>query len=239
MSENLRHALFRARLQPVDVAAALGVDPKTVDRWLKGRVPYPRHRWAVAELVKVNEADLWPDVISRGMIADEVQAVYPHRWAVPQAEWHELFAAATFKIDILTYSALFLAEDARILRRLSERAGAGVEVRILVGHPDSAQAVARGEEEGIGGDVMVGRIRNAIRLFEPLRAVEGIEIRQHKTTLYNSLYRADADLIVNMHAYGVSAAEAPVLRLTINGAEGAASTYLASFEKTWATSSAV
>ncbi|TDD13441.1 XRE family transcriptional regulator, partial [Actinomadura sp. KC06] len=26
------------------VAARLGVDPKTVHRWVAGRLPYPRHR---------------------------------------------------------------------------------------------------------------------------------------------------------------------------------------------------
>ncbi|GAA0397737.1 hypothetical protein GCM10009530_56760 [Microbispora corallina] len=58
MSETLRQALATARLQAVDVAAALGVDPKTVDRWLKGRTPYPRHRWAIADLLKLDEGDL-------------------------------------------------------------------------------------------------------------------------------------------------------------------------------------
>lgn len=43
MNHHLRHALADARLQAVDLAAHLAVDPKTVERWLKGRVPYPRH----------------------------------------------------------------------------------------------------------------------------------------------------------------------------------------------------
>ena len=52
MNDALRHALAEARLREIDVATALGVDPKTVQRWLAGRVPHPRHRWAVADLLR-------------------------------------------------------------------------------------------------------------------------------------------------------------------------------------------
>ncbi|MDP4507616.1 helix-turn-helix domain-containing protein [Nonomuraea turcica] len=44
MNDNLRHAMAAARIQAIDLASALAVDPKTVHRWLKGRIPYPRHR---------------------------------------------------------------------------------------------------------------------------------------------------------------------------------------------------
>ena len=61
MNEPLRRALLRARLREDDIAARMGVDPKTVRRWLNGRVPYPHNRAAIAELVGADEADLWPD----------------------------------------------------------------------------------------------------------------------------------------------------------------------------------
>ncbi len=64
MNEPLRRALLRARLREVDVAARLGVDPKTVRRWLNGRVPYPHNRTAIAELVGADEADLWAEIRS-------------------------------------------------------------------------------------------------------------------------------------------------------------------------------
>ena len=70
-----------------DVAARLGVDPKTVRRWLIGRVPYPHNRAAITELVGADEAELWPD--AGGLLAarsrpEELGTVYPHRWAVPR-----------------------------------------------------------------------------------------------------------------------------------------------------------
>jgi hypothetical protein len=47
----LARALSGARLDIVDVAAQLCVDPKTVQRWISsGRIPYPRHRDALANL---------------------------------------------------------------------------------------------------------------------------------------------------------------------------------------------
>lgn len=236
MSDTLRHALAKARLQPVDVAAALGVDPKTVDRWLKGRTPYPRHRWALADLLKVDETELWPEADHpRRAISSEVQAVYPHRWTVPRTVWTRHFQAATREIGILAYSALFLAEDTGIIRLLAERARAGVKVRILLGDPGSPEVAARGIEEGIGPDVMAARIRNALTLYRPLEEVAGVEIRLHTTTLYNSIYRADYDLLVNAHTYGTPAAQAPVIHLRAAEDEGAAAVYLASLERVWAT----
>ena len=61
MNESLRRALIRARLREEDVAARLDVDPKTVRRWLAGRVPYPGNRAALAALVRAEEADLSPE----------------------------------------------------------------------------------------------------------------------------------------------------------------------------------
>lgn len=240
MSDTLRHALARARLGTVDVAAALEVDPKTVDRWLKGRIPYPRHRWALADLLQLDEGDLWPDVVQpRRKISHEVKAVYPHRWTVPQNIWRRLFQSANREIDILAYSSLFLAEDTGMIRLLASRARAGVKIRILLGDPDSPEVATRGDEEGIGADVMAARVRNALMLYRPLQEVDGVEIRLHRTTLYNSIYRADTELLVNVHAYGAPAAQAPVLYLTATKDEDSTAIYLTSLERVWATAEPV
>ncbi|GAT70256.1 XRE family transcriptional regulator [Planomonospora sphaerica] len=234
MNENLRHALIRARLQPVDIAARLAVDPKTVARWISGRIPYPRHRLAVADLLGVDEGELWPEQAEgRRMLPGEIKAVYPHRWAVPAETWRGFFQAAEKEIGILVYSGLFLAEDAGLLRILTARAREGARVRIILGDPDSPQVAARGVEECIGGDVMAARVRNALALYRPLQDVEGIEVRLHRTVLYNSIYRADDSLLVNLHAYGTRAPEAPVIYLTRTETDNAAMTYLDSFERVW------
>jgi transcriptional regulator with XRE-family HTH domain len=234
MNHHLRYALSNARLQPIDVAARLGVDPKTVDRWLKGRIPYPRHRWAVADLLQMDEADLWPEVAERRRtISDEVRAVYPHRHAVPQAVWRQHFAQATKDIGILTYSGLFLAEDTAILNIIAEHARAGVKVRILLGDPESPAVATRGVDEAIGPEVMAARIKNALQLYQPLHDVPGVEVRLHDTVLYNSIYRADDHLLVNTHVYGVPAAQAPVTHYQAGDQDGAGAVYLMSFDRVW------
>ncbi|MCG5215438.1 helix-turn-helix domain-containing protein [Streptosporangium sp. KLBMP 9127] len=234
MNDNLRHALTRARLHPVDIAAQLAVDPKTVNRWINGRIPYPRHRWAIADLLGVDEAELWPDVAPhQPAMPAEIRTVHPHRWAVPPDTWRRLFQSATRDIGILTYSGLFITEDAGLLHVLTDRAQTGVHVRILLGDPDSSAVATRGEEETIGGAVMAARTRNAIALCQPLHEVEGIEIRLHDTVLYNSIYRADDELLINTHVYGMRAAEAPVIHLHDTAGAGTAATYLDSFERVW------
>ena len=50
-NERLRGCLAAAELTTVDLAAHVGVDVKTVERWIaKGRVPYRSHRTATAAL---------------------------------------------------------------------------------------------------------------------------------------------------------------------------------------------
>ncbi|WP_344917883.1 hypothetical protein [Streptosporangium oxazolinicum] len=64
-------------------------------------------------------------------------------------------------------------------------------------------------------------------LYRPFQDVEGGELRLHRTVLYNSIYRADNELLINLHAYGTRAPEAPVIYLTHTEANSTATTYLA------------
>ena len=79
---------------------------------------------------------------------------------------------------------------------------------------------------------MPAKIRNALTLYRPLRTVENIEIRLHRTVLYNSIYCADDQLLVNQHTYGIPAAQAPVFCLCDTDG-GMAALYLDSFERVW------
>jgi len=233
VNDTLRRALADARLGEVDVSSALGVDPKTVQRWVAGRLPQRRHRWALADLVGQHELDLWP-ALTRGQVVQcpEITATYARRSAVPRDEWHQLFASAEQEIGVLVYSGLFLAEDVEVLRTLSDRSRAGVRVRLLLGDPDSPEVAARGAEEGIG-EAVAAKIRNALVYFRSLLDVDGFELRLHRTVLYNSLYRADDELLVNIHVHGFPAAHAPVLHLYARGDRDLTSTYLDSFERIW------
>jgi hypothetical protein len=115
---------------------------------------------------------------------------------------------------------------------LADRARAGVRVRILLGDPNSPVIAARGIDEGIG-DAMPAKVRNALVRYRPLLGTDGVEVRLHATVLYNSLYRADDELLVNLHVLGVPAAYAPVLHLRGPADSDLIGTYLDCFERVW------
>ncbi|MBT8226363.1 MAG: XRE family transcriptional regulator [Dactylosporangium sp.] len=233
----LARAAAGAGLNAVDIAARLAVDPKTVQRWFAGRVPYPRHRAVLAQLTGWSDRDLWPNLappVGPDAPTDDVRTTYPHRSAVLLDTWHRLFTRAEHEIGILAYSALFLAEDAAMARLLRAKAQAGVRVRIALGDRTGRHIARRGSDEGVD-DVIAARIRHAMALYRPLTDEPGIELRIHDTVLYNSIYRADHELLVNTHVYGQPAAHAPVLHLHRVTDDGMAATYLDSFERVWET----
>ncbi|MFC0041626.1 XRE family transcriptional regulator [Actinomadura rayongensis] len=241
MNEQLRDAIADCGLTRDQIASRLAVDPKTVDRWIAGRVPHPRHREALARLINANKQDLWPEPTQRtrrpNYGSPGIIATYPHRWAVPRTVWQDLFEGAEQEIDILAYAGLFLAEDTGLLNTIAKKAREGVTVRILLGDPDGHNIAERGEAEGIG-DAMSAKIRNALTLYQPLRDIEGVHLRLHDTALYNSIYRSDNEIISNPHILGVPAAQAPVLHLRNQERLSIFAIYCESFKRIWSNSSA-
>ena len=235
-NERLRTALLEHGLTPVKLSEDVGVDHKTVQRWIAGRLPYRTHRYAVASRLKVDEAYLWPEALSDEQVAaasnSEVITIYPHRSDVPRDAWQRLFSAAEREIGVLVYSGLFLAEDTAVQDILAQQAQDGVRVRVLLGDPGSAQVIARGADEGVEGAV-AAKIRNVLVLYRELRAIGGAEFRLHRTILYNSIYFGDDQLLVNTHIYGVPATRAPVWHLRKVAGGQIAGTYLHSFERVW------
>jgi transcriptional regulator with XRE-family HTH domain len=235
-NERLRAALLRHELSAGQLADDLGVDRKTVERWITGRVPFRRHRYAIARRLDADEAYLWPEALAPSQVAEasesEILSVYPHRWTVPRDEWVQLFAGAEREIGVLVYSGLFLADDAGIRELFREKAAAGVRLRVLLGDTASTAVRERGRHEGID-EALIAKIRNVVVLFSPLFEVEGIEFRRHGAVLYNSIYRADEEMLVNTHVYGAPASQAPVLRLRRVAGGTIITTYLESFERVW------
>ncbi|MEV0283517.1 hypothetical protein AB0H36_05285 [Kribbella sp. NPDC050820] len=162
----------------------------------------------------------------------DITAVYPRRTAISQKGWLSFFEAAKNEIDILAYSALFLAEDARIVRLLSDKTEDGVRIRIVLGTPDGSNVMRRGAEEEIG-EAMAAKVRNALTLLRPLVRRTRVDLRLHDTVLYNSIYRADDQLLVNQHAYGIPAAQSPVYHYRRTDPSEMFDSYLVSLEDIW------
>ncbi|MFF4228002.1 helix-turn-helix domain-containing protein [Streptomyces sp. NPDC001820] len=236
-NERLRSALLARGMTVQDLADAIEVNPKTVERWItQGKVPYRRHQYATASALKVDVTTLWDDSRSVESAADlskaEIVTVYPHRHMVPAGLWREIYGRADTHIDVLVYSGLWLSEDPLFLDLLKAKVQQNGQVRILLGDPACAAVKQRGIDEG--HRIMDGKIRNALMNYRPLlESHPEIGLRIHDATLYNSLFRGDNEMLVNTHVYGIGAYLAPVLHLRRLPGGGLFDTYANSIEQTW------
>lgn len=226
-------------MSQVLLASSVDVDPKTVERWIaQGRTPHPRRRAAVAEVLRCDQSQLWDvaDEHDRAEgIPEEVVALYPHRANTPKELWLNLLKAAEQEIWLLANASLFLPEENPVaIEILRKKAAAGVRVRILLGDPDSPEAELRGREERLF-DAIPGRIRMAIAYYRPLLGEPGIDFRQHTTTLYNSIFVFDDQMLINQHIYGAYGYIAPILHLRRTPGHDMFETYERSFERVWET----
>jgi len=239
-NERLRSAMTARGLTVTDVATHVQVDPKTVQRWLGGRTPHSRHRWATAVLLQEGESYLWPSAPagrdSGETSMTELVAFYAHRSDVPTGLWRTLLEHAQHQIDVLVYAAVFLPEQLLdLIDLLRSKAAAGCHIRIALGDLRSAKVIERGQEEKFGTGI-VSRAELALLHYEPLRDCAGIQVHVHGTTLYNSIYRFDEVMLVNTHVWGMNAYGAPVLHLRQRSPGGVFDTYARSFEAVWAES---
>ncbi|WP_228982448.1 XRE family transcriptional regulator [Streptomyces sp. DH12] len=236
-NERLRSALLARGATALELAEAIQVNPKTVERWItQGKVPYRRHQYATAAFLKVDVTTLWDDSRAVETATDlskaEIVTVYPHRHMVPAGLWREMYARAERQLDVLVYAGLWLSEDPAFLGILRAKSEARIRVRILLGDPDCPAVRQRGIDEG--HRIMDGKIRNALVNYQPLfKSHPDIGFRLHDATLYNSLYRSDDEMLVNTHVYGIGAYMAPVLHLRRLPGGGLFDTYANSIEQTW------
>jgi transcriptional regulator with XRE-family HTH domain len=189
----LRSALVQRGLTVEEVADACAVDPKTASRWLSGRVPHRRHRWTVANLLKVDETYLWPEAGQKtsrfGAAESEIVDIYSNRASVPREVWLGLLRDAVTQIDVLVFSGTFFAQsNPRVALMLKERALAGARVRLCFGDPGGEAVRIRGVEEGIG-DTLAAKIRASLTYYRSLVGHPRCEVRLHDTTLYTSMFR--------------------------------------------------
>ena len=141
---------LQARLQDADLtveefAEIVRVDPKTVQRWLAGRVPQRRHRAKIARVLDTSQDVLWPDdtpasvpvpeaVGSDARTGDEVIASWG--WADDQTapDPAEFVTSDEGPIDVLDTRGELLGDD-RVIAALLEVAGERSPVRVLVDSP--------------------------------------------------------------------------------------------------------
>ena len=235
-NDRLRSSLRSNDHTTATLGEELGVDPKTVQRWVTlGRVPHRATALRAARLLNVPPAWLWPELeeTQRGSNSAEVIAFYPHRSETPKRLWLDLLMAARERIDLVAYASLFLPEEnPEAIEILAHKARNGVKVRIALGDPDSPEIELRGKEERLH-DALTGRVRMALAYYRPLCAVAEIEFHLHRTTLYNSIFRYDDQMLINLHVFGTYGYVAPILHLRRVEGGDLFGTYTKSFDRIW------
>lgn len=236
MNERFRSTLLASDYSERQLADELGVEPKSVQRWItQERVPHRTTAYRAAKLLGVSPGWLWPalDDDRKETSTSEVVTFYPHRSDVPRHLWLDLLRAAKSEVVLMAYASLFLAEDnPEAIRILRQKSNEGVSIRIALGDPDSPEAARRGVEERLF-DAIPGRIKMAIAYYNPLFDLPGIDFRLHRTTLYNSIFRFDDHMLINQHAYGVYGYLAPILHLRRIEGGDLFDMYAQSFERVW------
>ncbi|WP_157224056.1 XRE family transcriptional regulator [Nocardia paucivorans] len=159
--------------------------------------------------------------------------IWPTRLEVPHDVWRALMRQVTNRIDVLVYAGGFLVESLDFVDVVRTKAAAGVVIRILLGESDSPEVIARSREEGLPS--LPQRCRSTLEYLWETTSSPMVDIRTHRTPLYNSIYRFDDSMLVNTHSYGTYAARSPVQHLQRVPGGHLFGYYTESFEAVWAT----
>ncbi len=212
-NERLRGAILQARLSIDQVAEHAGVDPKTITRWLGGRVPHPRHRFAVAALLPRRGV---PVAISQSVGPElrrrhaELVAAFPFRADVDAAYWWTMITRARQQIDLLGYTLYFLPQQhPQLISVLLDKCAAGCKSAWSWLTPNS-EFVRLREVEEQDPITLSARIETSLRAFRPLvDACSGAELRYQNAPLYSSVFRFDDEMLVTPHLYATPGHRAP------------------------------
>jgi hypothetical protein len=241
-NERLREAMSAADVSVETLARSTDVDPKTVQRWIAGRIPHPRHRWAVVEQLHEAEGYLWPNAQQGSAAMDasaEVIGAYPHRSQVDAGRWWRLISAATSQIDLLGYTLYFLPQQhPQLVPTLVGKCDRGARIRLVIADPSSEHVRERDEEEQ-EPITLVARIKSSLRAFAPLLQCPGAELRFQDVPLYNSLFRCDDEMFVTPMLYATPGHSAPLLHLRRLRPDGLFSRFESHFGSVWDASTPV
>jgi len=236
VNERLRSTLNESECTERSLAEEIGLDTKSVHRWITPGVT-PRRATAqrAAKILGVSAYWLWPTLEEDRESAStaEIVKLYPHRSDVPRHLWLDLLTAAEERVWLFANASLFLPEDnPESIEIICGKAANGVEVRVLMADPDSPECALRGVEERLF-DAIPARVRMALSYYAPLVGMPGVDLRLHRTTLYNSIFRYDDHMLINQHVYGMYGYTAPILQLKSMPSGDFFEMYTRSFERVW------
>ncbi len=216
-NERLRGAMIAANVTTEALAAHVGIDAKSAERWLSlGRTPHARHAHAAARLLDADPYYLWPAMGERrrSVVAPqaEVVASYASRSTVPMDLWRTVLASASTTLDLAVANLVFLAHVVSDLPALiAGKADAGVRVRIVI------------------PETLTGRAPQIADALLALADLPGVQLAAH-AGLVADVLRADDDLLLSTPVDGMIPSLAPVLHLRRLGPAPLTGCYLASLD---------
>jgi transcriptional regulator with XRE-family HTH domain len=220
------------------LAAAAGVDVKTVGRWVRGEsLPQAINARATADALGCDPQALWPDMFptmrppGTGTVA---VSVYGSRADVPVTVWAQLFDSAVEQIDILVYGGTFLFDGVPRLQdaHYSCRTGSRYPVHRWRPGVRRGNATRRGGRDRVS---LAARCQMTLTRLQSLVDCAGLEVRTHATPLYTSIFRADDTLIANPHLYGAPASDNPAIFIRRDDAAELWRHHQLAFERVWNT----
>lgn len=243
MNTALRSAMSDRHLTPRQLAARVGVTPKTVERWLAdpALLPHPRNRADVGGLLGVSEEMLWPNIVRRAVKTGpdrEIHAVYPYRSACPSAVWGRLVADAKTDLLFAGYTNYFVwLEQPNFLATLRAKAETGCRVRFLLGDPDSETTRRREAIEDTALSVST-RIRITLENLAKLRDVDGVEARYSAPEdgpnhVGLSVFRFDSQSLVTPHLARMVGHDSPMMHLQRRDDNGMFDRFASHAEELW------
>jgi transcriptional regulator with XRE-family HTH domain len=215
-NERLRGAMIDANMTLQGLADRLGVDVKSVERWIThDRTPHARNAHAAAKILGADPYRLWPRLERRHRARptprDELVTCYPTRGVVPADLWRSLLLGAVGRIDLAVSNLLWLADAVWDLHTvLADKAAEGVRVRLVVPAAGSAPATLAD-------------------LFPSFPTAPNLRVIEH-TALRSDVLRADDDLLVTTPVDGLMPVLAPVLHLRRLGPAPLTGSYLTALD---------
>ncbi|WP_323184871.1 helix-turn-helix domain-containing protein [Streptomyces virginiae] len=214
----LRDAMARRGVTREELARRVGVDVKTVDRWvdLPARTPRAAGRAAVAEVLGVDPGMLWPRAVRAAIktgVDREIVASYAYRNECSPTVWSSLIDGAERDIFFAGYTSYFLwQEQPRAAERLRAKAKAGCRVRFLLGDPQSEVTRRREEVEDAVLSVST-RINITLEQLRKLGPLPGLEARFSDGHISLSVFGFDDEALVTPHIADLLGHDSPMLHL--------------------------
>jgi len=211
-NEHLRTAITRAGLTLGEFADIVQVDVKTVQRWLAGRIPYPRHRTRVAGALDTTEHALWPNVVPPPTESPEREQPMPVVTDVIAGYGYATDRDAPNPVDVLRSAAARIEliipnVIAGIVDLLLAKVAEGCHARAIIEHPD-------------------GQV-------EPLLGIDGIEIHGSRGGENYGLYRADEQMLLALHHIGLHSEPSPLILIQRRTSAGLLDRLADEFDERW------